>query len=186
MHIGGRAALEAARRRAGRAVTQACVRRCNHHPPHPRRRRRRVRTIARRAGPRLGGDAAGGRRALARQPLRRIRRRGHQDADRVSHRRGDGFRSPAVGGGEFAWDASHSGDRVVGVPQRRTDDGDGLPWLRRELESAGRHRTHRVAARQRRRHRRARHRGAAHLRARAGRHAAGQRGHRAEPHAPTG
>ena len=59
-----------------------------------------------------------------------------------------------------------------------------VPRLRHQLEPAGRHRAHRVDARQRRRHRRARHRGQPDLRARARRHAARQRGHRAERRRP--
>ena len=99
--------------------------------------------------------------AAARQPVGRDGRRGHQAADPVPHRRRQRLRSPAGGRGEFTWQPSHSGDGADRVPQCRADDGSGLPGLRRELEPVGRHRAHRVAARQRRRHRRARHPGAA-------------------------
>ena len=181
MHIGGGAALEAARRRAGRAMRKPAF---------------GVAIIT----PLILAGAVGASAPSTVAPIRDsavtplaavesspgkslgcVGGSGHQDADPVSHRRRDDLRSPAIGGSEFAWDTSHSSDSAVGLPKRGTDDGGGRPWLRRELESSGRHRAHRIDARQRWRHRRARHRGAADLRARAGRHVAGQRGHRAEP-----
>ena len=153
-----------------------CLRRRRARPADARGSRRRISPT-----PRASVDDNGSRRLppwRTRAPAPRWSRPSRCHARCTSPSRTSPRRH--LGRGEFSWQPSHSGDGAERLPECRTHDGGGLPGLRHQLEPAGGHRSDRVDARQRRRHRRARHPGPPDLRPCAGRHAGRQRGHRAE------
>ena len=167
MHIGGEPALEAVRRSATRVIRTPAFGVVASSPPSSSPVPSAPAPTPAAPAPRLRGHAVGGRRPFAHRSVRPRRSSRPQDADAVPRRRAANCPAPppavvvnspgTLRIPSMALSAYRNAEQMMAA---------AVPGLRRQLEPARRDRTHRVDARQRRRHRCPRHRGAAHLRAR--------------------